>query len=86
MGGMAGGGDIGGSWPFLSDAPGGRSTVSKLEVEEMSVGSEISCFATDRLRFGGGRRVKDADAVAETGVGRADDGGVEEAEYGGLVG
>lgn len=30
--------------PFLSDAPGGRSTVSTVDVDEISVGSEMSDF------------------------------------------
>ena len=38
------------SCPFLSDAPGGRLTVSMTEVVERKMGSEISAFAIDFLR------------------------------------
>jgi hypothetical protein len=47
IGGTGGGG---GSIPFLSDAPGGRSTVSITEVADMNTGSDISDFAIDFLR------------------------------------
>lgn len=30
--------------PFLRDAPGGKSTVSTVDVEEIKVGSEISAL------------------------------------------
>lgn len=34
------------SMPFLRDAPGGRSTVSTVEVDDINVGSEISALET----------------------------------------
>ena len=36
--------------PFLRLASGGRSTVSTEEVQEMKVGSEMSCLLMDCLR------------------------------------
>lgn len=46
---IAGTGGVGGI-PFFSDAPGGRSTVSTLDVDETNVGSEMSALETVFLR------------------------------------
>lgn len=39
------------SIPFMRDAPAGKSTVSMTEVVDMSLGSDISVFLMDILRF-----------------------------------
>ena len=47
-------GGIGGGWsmPFFREAPGGKSTVSTFEVDEIRVGSEMSDFEIVFLRSG----------------------------------
>jgi hypothetical protein len=44
------GGGTKGSAPFLREAPGGRSTVSMMDVVDTKTGSEISLLAIDFLR------------------------------------
>ena len=80
MGGKGGGASI----PFLSEAPGGRSTVSMTEVAEMNIGSEISDFTMDFLRTPSLVAVGFAALNVETtGVDEAEIGGVAFAENGG---